>query len=99
MNDVRWTWDENKNRSNLRKHGLSFETAALVFADPLMLQRPDPHPEEERWLTVGRVGNVVVVVSHTSPDSETSPEPGMGRIISARKATSHERRAYEEEEF
>ena len=99
MNDVRWTWDENKSRSNLRKHGLSFETAALVFADPLMLQRPDPHSKEERWLTVGLVGNVVVVVSHTSPDLETGAEPGMGRIISARKATSHERRAYEEEEF
>lgn len=99
MIDVRWTWDENKNRSNLRKHGLSFETAALVFADPLILQRPDPHSEEGRWLTVGLVGNVVVVVSHTSPDLETGAEPGMGRIISARKATSHERRAYEEEEF
>ena len=99
MNDVRWTWDEDKNRSNVRKHGLSFETAELVFADPLMLQRPDPHSEDERWLTVGLVGNVVVVVSHTLPDLETGAEPGMGRIISARKATSHERRAYEEEEF
>ena len=99
MNDVRWTWDENKNRSNVRKHGLSFETAALVFADPLMLQRPDPHSAEERWLTLGLVGSVVVVVSHTSPDLETGAEPGMGRIISARKATSHERRAYEEEGF
>ena len=99
MNDMRWTWDENKNRSNVRKHGLSFETAALVFADPLMLQRPDPDSEEERWLTMGLVGNVVVVVSHTSPDLETGAEPGMGRIISARKTTSHERRAYEEEEF
>ena len=99
MNDARRTWDENKNRSNLRKRGLSFETAALVFADPLMLQRTDPHSEEERWLTVGLVGNVVVVVSHTSPDLETGAEAGMGGIISARKATSQERRAYEEEEF
>ncbi len=99
MNEVRWTWDENKNRSNLRKHGLSFETAALVFADPLMVQRPDPHSEEERWLSVGLVGNVVIVVSHTSPAPETSAEPGVRRIISARKATSHERRAYEEGEF
>ena len=99
MSDVRWTWDENKNRSNLRKHGLSFEAAALVFADPLILQRLDPHSEEERWVTVDLVGNVVVVVWHTSPDLETGAEPGMGRIISARKATSHERRAYEEEDF
>ena len=99
MGYVRWTWDENKNRSNVRKHGLSFETATLVFAAPLMVQRPDPNSEEERWLTMGLVGNVVIVVSHTSPDWETGAEAGAGRIISARKATAHERRAYEEEEF
>ncbi len=98
MDYVRWTWDENKNRSNVRKHGLGFETAALVFANPLMVQRPDPHSEEERWLTMGLVGNVVIVISHTSPDWETGAEPGVGRIISARKATAHERRACEEEE-
>ena len=77
---------------------LSFETAALVFADPLLVQRPDPYPEEERWLTMGLVGNVVIVVSHTSPDWETGAGSAVGRIISARKATSHERRAYEEGE-
>ena len=98
MDYVRWTWDENKNRSNVRKHGLSFETATLVFAAPLMVQRPDPNSAEERWLTMGLVGNVVIIVSHTSPDWETGAEAGAGRIISARKATAHERRAYEEEE-
>jgi uncharacterized DUF497 family protein len=41
---VRWTWTDTKNRTNKRDHGLSFETALLVFDDPLALSRPDPHP-------------------------------------------------------
>ena len=40
MDSLRWTWNENKNRLNRRKHGLSFETATLVFDDPLMAQLP-----------------------------------------------------------
>ena len=50
---MRWTWDENKNRINTQKHGLSFETAQLVFDAPLMAHRPDPHADEERWHTKG----------------------------------------------
>ena len=96
---MRWTWDANKNRINKRKHGLSFETARLVFDDPLMVHRPGPHGDEERWHTIGMIENVVVIVAHTWP----KPEPGtgveLGRIISARKATPHERRAYEEGDF
>ena len=94
-----WTWDEDKNRTNKRKHGLSFETAKLVFEDPLMAQRPDTNPNEDRWHTVGMIGNVAVIVAHTWPklDSRTGVETG--RIISARKATAHERRAYEEGDF
>ena len=96
---MRWTWDANKSRINKRKHGLSFETARLVFDDPLMVHRPDPHGDEERWHTIGMIESVVVIVAHTWP----KPEPGtgveVGRIISARKATPHERRAYEEGDF
>lgn len=94
-----WIWDENKNRTNKRKHGLGFETARLVFEDPLMIQLPDPDLGADRWHTVGMIRNVIVVVAHTWPKFQ--PETGMevGRIISARKATVHERRAYEEEGF
>ena len=46
MGPLRWTWNENKNRINRRKHGLSFETATLVFEDPLMAQLPGP--DEDR---------------------------------------------------
>jgi uncharacterized protein len=96
---LRWTWDENKNRNNQRKHRLSFETAQLVFGDPLALSRPDPYHGEERWQTIGAIGTVAVLVVHTWP--EQCPESGeeIGRIISARKATAHERKAYEEGEF
>lgn len=96
---MRWTWDENKNRINKRKHGLGFETAQLVFEDPLMIQRPDPSSGEGRWHTIGMIGNVAVVVAHTWPKTQHGTGAEVGRIISARKATAHERKAYEEENF
>ena len=96
---MRWTWDDNKNRDNKQKHGLSFETASLVFDDPLMAQRPDPNSNEERWHTIGMIDNVVVIVAHTWPEPEHGTSVEEGRIISARKATAHERRAYEEGDF
>lgn len=96
---MHWTWWDEKDRTNKRDHGLSFETARLVFDDPLAISRPDPYPDEERWQTVGLVGPVILFVVHTwpEPDPETGEETG--RIISARKATPHERKAYEEGEF
>lgn len=96
---MRWTWDPVKSRSSRRKHGLGLDTAALVFGDPLAASRPDTETEEERWQTIGLIGAVAIVVVHTTP----RPDPGdgveVGRIISARKATTHERRAYEEGDF
>ena len=96
---MRWTWDKNKNRINKQKHGLSFETAQFVFDDPLMAHRPDPHTDEERWHTIGMIGGLVVIVAHTWPKPELETGVEVGRIISARKATAHERRAYEEGDF
>lgn len=92
---MRWTWDAKKNCANKLAHGLSFETALLVFDDPLAASRPDPESEEERWQTVGMVGTVVLFVVHTWPEPEENGEE-IGRIISARKATAREKRAYEE---
>ena len=96
---MRWTWEDNKNRVHKRKHGLSFETASLVFDDPLMVQRPDPNSDEDRWLAIGMIGDVVVIVAHTWPIPHRGASVETGRIISARKATAHERRAYEEGGF
>ncbi|MDE1938455.1 MAG: BrnT family toxin [Alphaproteobacteria bacterium] len=94
---MRWTWDARKNRLNRQAHGLSFGTAQLVFDDPLAVSRPDPSPEEERWQTIGTAGPVVLFVVHTWPEEEDGEE--VGRIISARKATARERKAYEEGNF
>lgn len=90
-----WLWDDAKDGSNQSKHALSFATAQLVFDDPLALSRIDDFAGEERWQTVGRIGVVTIFVVHTV--SLTNGEEG--RIISARKATSYERRAYEEGTF
>lgn len=96
---MRWTWDDEKDRANQRKHGLGFGTAQLVFDDPLAISRPDSHPGEPRWQTMGLVGTVVLIVVHTSPEPDKGLGNEVGRIISARKATAHERRAYEEGDF
>ena len=96
---MRWTWDPNKNRANKRKHSLSFETAQLVFRDPLAISRPDSSMGEERWQTVGVIGGVTVFVVHTWPEPDPRGSEEVGRIISARKATSHERMAYEGGQF
>ena len=96
---LRWTWGDEKNRANKRKHGLSFEASQYVFADPLAVSRPDPYPYEERWQTVGLIGELIVFVVHTWPEFNLATDEETGRIISARKATALERRIYEEETF
>jgi len=92
---MRFTWDEDKNRRNLAKHKISFETARLVFEDPFHVSRLDRDVEgEERWQTMGLIGSVVVVlVAHTYREEE---DEAVIRIISARRATPHERRYYEQ---
>jgi hypothetical protein len=96
---LRWVWNAEKDTINKRKHRLGFETAALVFNDPLAASRRDVYPHEERWQTVGVIGGIVVLVVHTVLEFDTRTGEEIGRIISARKATAHERRAYEEGDF
>ena len=91
--DLRWTWDAEKANKNLEKHKVSFELAERARGDPLAISIPNDYPAEERWTTLGSPtvdGGIVLYVVHTWPDDE------VGRIISARLATSHERREYEE---
>ena len=96
---MRWIWDGAKNVRNRRKHKLSFETASLVFNDPLAVSRPDVYPYEERWQTIGMIGQVIVLVVHTAPEVDVTTGKETGRIVSARKATLYERRCYEENDF
>jgi uncharacterized protein len=96
---LRWTWDPAKAAANRAKHGLTFDTAVRVFDDPLHTSKPDPRPDGNRWHTIGLVGPVLLLVIHTWPEAESEHDDPAGRIISARKATAHERRAYEEGRF
>ena len=88
-------WDDNKSRANRRKHGVSFETASLVFQDPNHLSVQDRFEGgEERWQTIRLVGSVtILIVAHTASDRDGKE---IIRIISARKATPRERRRYNE---
>jgi hypothetical protein len=89
-----FAWDEVKSRRNLLKHGISFETAKLVFDDPYAFSVRDRVVEgEDRWQTLGMISGVVVMVAHTYRDEG---EDLVTRIISARKATPTERNAYAE---
>jgi uncharacterized protein (DUF4415 family)/uncharacterized DUF497 family protein len=64
---VRWTWNLKKAAANRVKHGLSFETAVLAFDDPFHASKPDPHPEGDRWHTIGLVGSVLLLVIPLGP--------------------------------
>ena len=92
---VRFEWDEATAKSNARKHGVRFEDAMLVFADPYALVEQDRVEDGElRWQTLGLVGNIVLLlVAHTV---RAGQEGEIIRIISARKAVRKERKLYEE---
>jgi uncharacterized DUF497 family protein len=91
----KFDWDEHKAFLNRSKHQLSFELAQRVWDDPQHMILPEnTYAGEERWLAIGRVGIVtVIVVVHTYRQNYQSE---VIRIISARKATSHERKLYEQ---
>ncbi len=90
-------WDPAKALANRAKHGVSFEQAMGVFADPFALSRldEDEQPVEERWVTLGLSGPgrpLVVVHTHVERIDDTIAI----RIISARRATRPETLQYEE---
>lgn len=92
---MRFEWDEEKNRSNLAKHKVSFETAISVFDDQFALSIQDRVVNgEERWQTSGLIdGVILLIVAHTLTDDDGDE---VIRLISARKATRSERQAYAE---
>ncbi len=89
-----FVWDESKNQLNIKKHGIDFKTAALVFYDDLRLEYPDPeHSEAEaRYRTIGLVHDVLTVVYCDRENMDTGSVDI--RMISARLATKLERNAY-----
>ena len=94
MVTVKFEWDEVKNASNFREHGVWFEEAQTVWADPhsAELYDPDHSTGEERFIRVGysRKERVLLVVFCETHEGNTV------RIISARKATSKETKSHEE---
>jgi uncharacterized DUF497 family protein len=93
---MRFEWDTAKATANLRKHGVSFETATRVFADPYALFEQDRIVHDElRWQAIGVVnGLMMLMVAHVVHERDGVEAI---RIISARRANQKERRRYEEE--
>jgi uncharacterized protein len=93
---MRFEWDDEKNRMNQRKHGgAAFETAALVFHDPLTLFRKDRTVEgEQRWHAIGSTLGAVLLVVHVYRVENPHDEEEHIRIIPAREANKRERRIY-----
>ena len=93
----RFEWDPVKAMTNLRKHGVSFETATLVFADPFAVFDQDRiEGGEFRWLAIGMVeGLRLLVVVHVVREQDGDE---VIRIISARRADRREKRRYEEDD-
>ena len=94
MEERRIVWDDNKNETNKRKHGISFETASYVFADPERIERIDRSEGntsgEERWQTLGMAKGVLFVV-YAERCIEGINET---RMIMARLANKAERKSY-----
>jgi uncharacterized DUF497 family protein len=88
---MQFDWDDEKEISNIEKHGIDFSTAALVFGDNNRIEKYDElhSTNEDRYITIGRVGEdtVIAMVVYTEREALT-------RIISARLATKCEEEAY-----
>lgn len=86
---MEFEWDSRKAAFNLKKHRISFPLAAEIFLDKNRIERRDGDNDygEDRWITIGLVDEIEIVVGYTVRNDNI-------RIISARKANSHERQAY-----
>ena len=92
MADLRFEWDERKNASNQREHGISFEEAQTVFLDDhaILIDDPDHSGREERFILLGVSAALrLLIVCHCYHGKDDTI-----RIISARKATAAERVTY-----
>jgi hypothetical protein len=92
MDDLTFTWDPDKAKTNNTKHGVSFEEARSVFYDEnaRLIFDPDHSETEDRFILLGLSAQLrLLVVSHTYRKDET-----VIRIISARRATKKEQRYY-----
>ena len=94
MNDLSFTWNDEKNRINRQKHGISFEEAKSVFYDEnaRMIYDMDHSVDEDRFILLEMSSNLnLLVIVHCYREAEE-----LIRIISARKASKPEQKQYEE---
>ena len=84
---MRFEWDENKRLFNIDKHGVDFADLESLFAGVTVTLLDDRFNHEERFVTFGLLSGIVVAVAHTETDEVI-------RIISARKGTRNEEKAY-----
>ncbi len=92
MNRLIFEWDNEKNRINQKKHGISFEEAKSVFYDDNAIQfwDEDHSDAEDRFLLLGRSSKMrILLIVHSYREQES-----VIRIISARKATKNESKHY-----
>lgn len=83
-------WDDAKNERNIRQHGIDFMDVPPLFDGPLLTDLDDRMEyDEDRWVSIGTLPSLTVVVVWTERDGDTI------RLISARKANKHERQRYE----
>lgn len=84
-------WDDNKNKINKQIHGIDFELASRVFADPNRIEKYDykHSTEEDRYITIGEINGTTYVVMVVYTDRKETI-----RMISARHATDAERKEY-----
>jgi uncharacterized DUF497 family protein len=87
---MNFVWDENKNSANIKKHGIDFNDALVIFENPLLIKINDRRDyQEKRWIALGKMMQLVVVVVFTIRADSI-------RIISIRKANRTERKIYHE---
>ena len=92
MSYLSFEWDEKKNASNTKKHGISFEEAKSVFTDQFarLISDPDHSDDEDRFILLGTsIHSRLLVVCHCIRENDSI------RIISARKADKQERETHE----
>jgi len=88
---MRFEWDEDKNRANIQKHKIDFADVPAVFNGPMLVELDEREDYgEERWIGMGFLRDIVVVVVFAQRRQDTI------RIISARKVSKHERKRYEQ---
>jgi uncharacterized protein len=91
---MQFDWDPKKAASNIADHeGISFETARRAFSDPNRVERYQCRRGEDRWKMIGAAGDQLLAVIYMEREKQGSDELVI-RIISARKATKRERKAY-----